>query len=133
MDLREDWFEVAKKVITRPKEFFAKMPTSGGYEGPLVFAVINMFIAGLLGGALSSSVGALSAAIGGAIVGAVGIFIAAGILHTAAVAFSAFTETPAPYYAFFAAIEIACTVFIVWYAWTWVEEKNQRAPAQSTA
>jgi hypothetical protein len=55
--------------------------------------------------------------------------IAAGVLHTAAVAFSAFTEAPAPYYAFFATIEIACTVFIVWYAWTWPAEKHQATSA----
>ena len=45
--------------------------------------------------------------------------ILAGIVHTLAVAFSTFVGTPAPYYAFFAVIEIACTVFIIWYAWTW--------------
>jgi hypothetical protein len=42
--------------------------------------------------------------------------IAAGVLHTLAVAGSL---SLAPYYVFFATIEIACTVFIVWYAWTW--------------
>jgi hypothetical protein len=45
--------------------------------------------------------------------------IVAGALHTAAVAFSLFASPPAPYYVFFAAIEIACTLFIIWYAWTW--------------
>lgn len=45
--------------------------------------------------------------------------IIAGILHTVAVFGSAVEETPAIYYAFFAVIEIACTLFIVWYAWQW--------------
>jgi TRAP-type C4-dicarboxylate transport system permease small subunit len=45
--------------------------------------------------------------------------ILAGVLHTAAVAWSMIGETPAPYYIFFATIEIACTLFIVWYAWKW--------------
>ena len=42
--------------------------------------------------------------------------VAAGVLHTAAVAGS---MSLAPYYVFFATIEITCTLFIVWYAWTW--------------
>lgn len=56
--------------------------------------------------------------------------IAAGVLHTAAVAFSVFTEAPAPFYAFFAAVEIACTVFIIWYAWTWAGAKSQPTSAR---
>ena len=43
----------------------------------------------------------------------------AGVLHTALVAWSLTGETPEPFYAFFATIEIACTLFIVWYAWKW--------------
>jgi hypothetical protein len=45
--------------------------------------------------------------------------IIAGIINTAAVSFSLFAGKPAPYYVFFATIEIACTLFIVWYAWKW--------------
>lgn len=46
--------------------------------------------------------------------------ISMGALHTAAVAGTLFSGTPpAPYYIFFATIEIACTVFIVWCAWKW--------------
>ncbi len=45
--------------------------------------------------------------------------IIAGIIHTAAVFLSLFVGTPALYYIFFATIEIACTLFIIWYAWTW--------------
>ncbi len=45
--------------------------------------------------------------------------IAAGALNTASVAWSLMGGAPRPYYAFYAAIEMACTVFIVWYAWTW--------------
>lgn len=46
--------------------------------------------------------------------------IIVGIIHSAAVFLSLFVGTPAMYYAFLAAIEIACTLFIVWYAWKWV-------------
>ena len=49
--------------------------------------------------------------------------ILAGVIHTLAVALSTFVGTPAPYYAFFAVIEIACTVFIIWYAFTWRQER----------
>lgn len=47
--------------------------------------------------------------------------IIAGAIHTAAVALSVFVAggTPALYYLFFATIEVACTVYIVWYAWRW--------------
>ena len=36
-----------KKVITTPGDFFKEMPTSGGYEAPLKFAVVNYVIAGI--------------------------------------------------------------------------------------
>lgn len=46
--------------------------------------------------------------------------IVAAVIHTAAVVFTLFGETPpAPYYLLFATVEIACTLFIIWYAWTW--------------
>ena len=46
--------------------------------------------------------------------------IIAGVIHTAAVFLSLFVGTPAMYYTFFATIEIACTLLIVWYAWKWI-------------
>ncbi len=50
--------------------------------------------------------------------------IIAGVLHTAAVVWSLFGGTPpALYYMFFAIIEIACTLFIVWYAWEWTGQE----------
>ncbi len=45
--------------------------------------------------------------------------IIAAAIHTASVAASLFTGTQAPFYIFFAAIEIACTLVIIWYAWMW--------------
>jgi hypothetical protein len=49
--------------------------------------------------------------------------IIAGVIHTGAVFGSMFIGSrPAPYYLFFGTIEIACTLFIVWYAWTWREQ-----------
>lgn len=44
--------------------------------------------------------------------------ILVAILHTLMVAWSLIGGMPL-YYLFFAAIEIACTLFIIWYAWTW--------------
>ncbi len=46
--------------------------------------------------------------------------IIAAAIHTLSVVATLFGGTPpAPYYLFFASIEIACTLFIIWYAWTW--------------
>jgi hypothetical protein len=46
--------------------------------------------------------------------------IIVGIINTASVALSLFGGTPPnSFNLFFSAIEIACTAFIVWYAWTW--------------
>ena len=47
--------------------------------------------------------------------------IAAGIVMTTIQLVTLFLGVPAPYYAFFSAIEIATTTFIVWYAWNWTE------------
>jgi hypothetical protein len=48
--------------------------------------------------------------------------VGAGLFHTGLVAWSLLGETPQPFYAFFAAIEIAWTLFIVVYALTWRRE-----------
>ncbi len=45
--------------------------------------------------------------------------IISGGFHTLFVAWSLTGEPPTIFYAFFAAIEIPCTLFIVWYAWRW--------------
>ncbi len=45
--------------------------------------------------------------------------IVAGLFHTTFVAWSLIGDTPTLFYAFFAAIEITCTLFIAWYAWRW--------------
>ena len=47
-----------------------------------------------------------------------------GLLHTLLVIYSLTQGTPLPFYMLFAAVEIACTLFIIWYAWTW-RERNQ--------
>ena len=52
--------------------------------------------------------------------------IIVGAIHTAAVAASLFSARPAPYYAFFATIEIACTLGIIGYAWKWRAPEGQR-------
>lgn len=49
-----------------------------------------------------------------------------GILHTIAVFASMFAGKPASYYLLYGIIEMACTCFIVWYAWSWKkQEENQ--------
>lgn len=45
--------------------------------------------------------------------------ILSGLFHTLFVTWSLIGDTPTLFYSFFAAIEIACTLFIVWYAWQW--------------
>jgi Ni,Fe-hydrogenase I cytochrome b subunit len=45
--------------------------------------------------------------------------ILSGGLHTLFVAWSLIGDTPTSFYAMFAAIEVTCTLFIVWYAWKW--------------
>ena len=54
--------------------------------------------------------------------------IIAGVIHTAAVSLSMFVgaEPPALFYIFFGTIEIACTLFIIWYAWTWPKQEAQQ-------
>jgi hypothetical protein len=49
--------------------------------------------------------------------------IIAGIIHTALVAWSLTGETPLPCYVLFATIEMVCTLFIVWYAWSWHKQQ----------
>jgi hypothetical protein len=50
--------------------------------------------------------------------------IIAGLFHTAFVSWTFIGETPSFFYMFFAAIEIACTLFIVGYAWRWRNPEN---------
>jgi threonine/homoserine/homoserine lactone efflux protein len=45
--------------------------------------------------------------------------IISGTFMTAFLTVTLFVAVPTMYYAFFSAIEIACTAVIVWYAWKW--------------
>jgi Family of unknown function (DUF6326) len=45
--------------------------------------------------------------------------IISGAINTVAVIASLLVSTPALYYAFFATIETATTLTIIWYAWSW--------------
>lgn len=47
--------------------------------------------------------------------------IAAGTIMTTVQSASLFVGTPTSYYLFFSVIEIATTLFIVWFAWNWRE------------
>ena len=55
--------------------------------------------------------------------------IAAGVFHTGLVAWSLLGQPAAPFYVFFASVEIAWTLFIVVYAWTWKREVTSTARA----
>ena len=62
--------------------------------------------------------------------------IVVGTVHTGFVASTMSSGVPPPYYLFFAVVEIACTGFIVWYAWRWRQDTvrsagTQRVPADS--
>jgi hypothetical protein len=50
--------------------------------------------------------------------------IIAGTIMTITLTLTLFVAVPTTYYAFFTAIEIACTALIVWYAWTWRNTEN---------
>jgi Family of unknown function (DUF6326) len=52
--------------------------------------------------------------------------IIAGIVGTAFVAMTLLGKPPA-FYIFLSTIEIACTLFIIWYAWTWPNPEAQNA------
>ena len=57
--------------------------------------------------------------------------IIAGIVGTAFVALT-FGGRPPKFYLFLSAIEIACTLFIVWYAWTCPPPNNGMHPTADT-
>lgn len=51
--------------------------------------------------------------------------IIAGSIMTVALILTLFAAVPTMYYAFFTAIEVITTAFIVWYAWKWTNpERN---------
>ena len=52
--------------------------------------------------------------------------IVIGILHTIAVFASMFAGKPASYYLLYGIIEMACTCFIVWYAWSWKKQETNQ-------
>jgi len=43
----KNYYETAKEVVMKPLDFFAKMPTTGGYKDPLIFALITAVIMGV--------------------------------------------------------------------------------------
>jgi hypothetical protein len=52
--------------------------------------------------------------------------IIVGAVNTVVVVASLLVTTPALYYLFFATIEIATTLLIIWYAWTWPNPARSR-------
>ena len=53
--------------------------------------------------------------------------IIAGTFMTIALTLTLFVAVPTMYYAFFTAIEIACTALIVWFAWKWRNPESDPA------
>jgi hypothetical protein len=51
--------------------------------------------------------------------------IIAGVIMTVTLALTLFVAVPTMYYTFFTAIEIACTAFIVGFAWKWRNPESQ--------
>ncbi len=70
-----DW----RGVVTNPWNFFKNMPVTGGYQAPLIFAVISFLVNGLLSAIFLRRVGFL-AIITTPIGGIIGLFIGAAIL-----------------------------------------------------
>lgn len=52
------------------------------------------------------------------------INIIAGLIMIIVQVLTQFIGTPTFYYIFFSAIEIACLLFIVWYAWKWKDSES---------
>jgi MFS family permease len=50
--------------------------------------------------------------------------IVAGVIMTVVQISSLLVGSPTIYYIFFSIIEIACTAFIVWYAWRWAKPED---------
>jgi len=50
--------------------------------------------------------------------------IIAGSIETVVMIYVLVGSAPPLYYIFFGAIEIVCTAFIVWYAWTWTNPEK---------
>jgi hypothetical protein len=83
------FIDIVRRVVLQPVGFFARLPRSGNFVNPLVFALICIEISAILGGLLGLvGVGAnrglgnfIGSIIAAPIVGAIGLFIGAGILH----------------------------------------------------
>jgi len=43
-----NYIETCKEVILSPSDFFRRMPTSGGYSEPVIFAAVSLIIGSLL-------------------------------------------------------------------------------------
>jgi hypothetical protein len=59
--------------------------------------------------------------------------IAAGVFNTGFVTWSLFGQPPQPFYLFFVAVEVLCTLFIVVYAWMWKRESALAATSLAQA
>ncbi|MBN1254479.1 MAG: YIP1 family protein [Deltaproteobacteria bacterium] len=47
-DFVKSFLGVAKTVVTKPSEFFQKMPTTGGYTNPIIFFAVCLAISGII-------------------------------------------------------------------------------------
>lgn len=67
--------QTAVQVVTAPADFFKKMPKTGGFLEPLVFAVIMGFIAGIIRAILSLFGAGYGAGYGGGMMSGFGMII----------------------------------------------------------
>lgn len=93
-----EWFDAYKRVLTEPTEFFESENRRDGFGFPLKFALVNLAISGLISAVGVLTFGSFWAVLAGEsalampiiaaivlaatpIIGIIGLFIGAGILH----------------------------------------------------
>jgi hypothetical protein len=98
MSFVDEWFDVYRRVLTQPTEFFESEDRRDGFGFPLKFALVNLLISGVLSAIGTLVFGSFIALLGGEsalampimaglilaltpIAGLIGIMIGAGIFH----------------------------------------------------
>ena len=76
----QSWIRCWKGVVLRPKEFFDVMPTDGGYNNPLFFALVCWVIGGILSAVVTTAANIILLPI----TSFIGLFIMSAILYLSA-------------------------------------------------
>jgi hypothetical protein len=109
-DFIKSFLGVIKTVVTKPSEFYQKMPTTGGYAPPLIFLAICLAISGIISAIIWGYFGAFLYFF---IFGLIFSFIGAAILHFIA---KQFFEGKAAYEGIYRVVAYAGVVNLV----TWI-------------